>query len=208
MILSIQVLRYHLLEMDKVHELCNNFTDRYIECLKGKMPMDAVIEDRESPKPEDSPESARLSHSVPNTSLMMNLHQPHLSQMGIQKSEINRDNTTDMSQNHAMLSNASALGSSRSSISAMPAYELSNFKFFLTRLFRIPRQQYASRRSRPPNHLLCFLSAARAAVRFAVQPHLRESGFPVPPRQHRTQFTESYRPPHAKPLLANYLPKL
>jgi hypothetical protein len=86
------------------------------------MPMDAVIEDRESPKPEDSPECARLSHSTSNPSLMMNLHQPHLSQMGIQKTEINRDNNADMIQNHAMLSNASALGSSRSSVSAMPPY--------------------------------------------------------------------------------------
>ncbi|CAG5113024.1 Oidioi.mRNA.OKI2018_I69.chr2.g7175.t1.cds [Oikopleura dioica] len=121
MILSIQVLRYHLLEMDKVHELCNNFTDRYIECLKGKMPMDAVIEDRESPKPEDSPENHRVSHAAANPSLMMNLHQPQLGQMGHQKSEL-RDNT-DMSQNHSMLSNTSALGSTRSSVSAMPPYD-------------------------------------------------------------------------------------
>jgi len=57
MILAIQVLRYHLLEMDKVHELCTNFTERYIDCLKGKMPIDAVIDDRESPKPEDEVEN-------------------------------------------------------------------------------------------------------------------------------------------------------
>ncbi|XP_070576432.1 homeobox protein Meis1-like isoform X11 [Ptychodera flava] len=48
MILAIQVLRFHLLELEKVHELCDNFCHRYINCLKGKMPIDLVIEDRES----------------------------------------------------------------------------------------------------------------------------------------------------------------
>ena len=33
----------------QVHELCRNFTERYISCLKGKMPIDIVIDDRESP---------------------------------------------------------------------------------------------------------------------------------------------------------------
>ncbi|XP_038077995.1 homeobox protein Meis1-like isoform X2 [Patiria miniata] len=47
MIQSIQVLRFHLLELEKVHELCDNFCHRYINCLKGKMPIDLVIEDRE-----------------------------------------------------------------------------------------------------------------------------------------------------------------
>merc|ERR1711953_552865 len=32
-------------------------TERYIDCLKGKMPIDAVIDDRESPKPEDEVEN-------------------------------------------------------------------------------------------------------------------------------------------------------
>ncbi|XP_046343410.1 homeobox protein Meis1-like isoform X1 [Haliotis rufescens] len=47
MIQSIQVLRFHLLELEKVHELCDNFCHRYISCLKGKMPIDLVIDDRE-----------------------------------------------------------------------------------------------------------------------------------------------------------------
>jgi len=45
MILAIQVLRFHLLELEKVHELCENFTSRYINCLKGKMPIDLVNQD-------------------------------------------------------------------------------------------------------------------------------------------------------------------
>lgn len=66
MILSIQVLRFHLLELEKVissssfwftgnkqhllqvHELCQNFTSRYINCLKGKMPIDLVIDERDA----------------------------------------------------------------------------------------------------------------------------------------------------------------
>ncbi|XP_050404557.1 homeobox protein Meis1 isoform X1 [Patella vulgata] len=48
MIQAIQVLRFHLLELEKVHELCDNFCHRYISCLKGKMPIDLVIDDRES----------------------------------------------------------------------------------------------------------------------------------------------------------------
>lgn len=31
----------------QVHELCDNFCHRYISCLKGKMPIDLVIEDRD-----------------------------------------------------------------------------------------------------------------------------------------------------------------
>ncbi|KAK1796255.1 hypothetical protein P4O66_009330, partial [Electrophorus voltai] len=50
MIQAIQVLRFHLLELEKVHELCDNFCHRYISCLKGKMPIDLVIEDREGCK--------------------------------------------------------------------------------------------------------------------------------------------------------------
>ncbi|KMR04994.1 homeobox protein homothorax-like protein [Lasius niger] len=37
----------------EVHELCDNFCHRYISCLKGKMPIDLVIDDRESSKPPE-----------------------------------------------------------------------------------------------------------------------------------------------------------
>ncbi|CAB1339909.1 unnamed protein product [Coregonus sp. 'balchen'] len=50
MIQAIQVLRFHLLELEKVHELCDNFCHRYISCLKGKMPIDLVIDDRDGCK--------------------------------------------------------------------------------------------------------------------------------------------------------------
>jgi len=37
MIKAVQVLRIHLLELEKVNELCKDFCNRYITCLKGKM---------------------------------------------------------------------------------------------------------------------------------------------------------------------------
>lgn len=52
MVQAIQVLRFHLLELEKVHELCDNFCQRYISCLKGKMPIDLVIDERD-PKSGD-----------------------------------------------------------------------------------------------------------------------------------------------------------
>lgn len=53
MVQAIQVLRFHLLELEKVHELCDNFCHRYISCLKGKMPIDLVIDERDSGKPPE-----------------------------------------------------------------------------------------------------------------------------------------------------------
>ncbi|XP_042189623.1 homeobox protein Meis1 isoform X1 [Callorhinchus milii] len=61
MIQAIQVLRFHLLELEKVHELCDNFCHRYISCLKGKMPIDLVIDERESGSKSDSEEIIRSS---------------------------------------------------------------------------------------------------------------------------------------------------
>jgi N-terminal of Homeobox Meis and PKNOX1 len=40
----------HLLQ---VHELCDNFCHRYISCLKGKMPIDLVIDERDTTKPPE-----------------------------------------------------------------------------------------------------------------------------------------------------------
>ena len=68
MIQAIEVLRLHLLELEKVcfkhfcpvlflsrslslqfkvHELCDDFCNKYINCLKGKMPIDLAIDDRD-----------------------------------------------------------------------------------------------------------------------------------------------------------------
>ncbi|XP_055381611.1 homeobox protein homothorax isoform X3 [Condylostylus longicornis] len=58
MVQAIQVLRFHLLELEKVHELCDNFCHRYISCLKGKMPIDLVIDERDTTKPPELNSSA------------------------------------------------------------------------------------------------------------------------------------------------------
>ncbi|XP_053170949.1 homeobox protein Meis1-like, partial [Scomber japonicus] len=63
MIQAIQVLRFHLLELEKVHELCDNFCHRYISCLKGKMPIDLVIDDRDGNK-SDSEDFIRSSGNM------------------------------------------------------------------------------------------------------------------------------------------------
>lgn len=53
MIQAIQVLRFHLLELEKVHDLCDSFCHRYITCLKGKMPIDLVIDGRDGGSKSD-----------------------------------------------------------------------------------------------------------------------------------------------------------
>ncbi|KAK1802629.1 hypothetical protein P4O66_004274 [Electrophorus voltai] len=47
-----------------VHELCDNFCHRYISCLKGKMPIDLVVDDREGGSKSDSDEFTRSSGPV------------------------------------------------------------------------------------------------------------------------------------------------
>ena len=37
----------------QVHELCDNFCHRYISCLKGKMPIDLVIDERDGTSKPD-----------------------------------------------------------------------------------------------------------------------------------------------------------
>uniref|UniRef100_A0A673HAA4 Meis homeobox 1 b n=1 Tax=Sinocyclocheilus rhinocerous TaxID=307959 RepID=A0A673HAA4_9TELE len=51
-----------------VHELCDNFCHRYISCLKGKMPIDLVIDDREGGSKSDSEEITRSSGPLDQTS--------------------------------------------------------------------------------------------------------------------------------------------
>uniref|UniRef100_A0A2K5PC44 MEIS N-terminal domain-containing protein n=1 Tax=Cebus imitator TaxID=2715852 RepID=A0A2K5PC44_CEBIM len=74
MIQAIQVLRFHLLELEKVHELC----------LKGKMPINLVIDENDSSTKSDHEE-----HSASSTNLAD--HNPsscggHASQIGLDNS--------------------------------------------------------------------------------------------------------------------------
>uniref|UniRef100_A0A5F9CCL0 Meis homeobox 3 n=1 Tax=Oryctolagus cuniculus TaxID=9986 RepID=A0A5F9CCL0_RABIT len=68
MVQAIQVLRFHLLELEKVHDLCDNFCHRYITCLKGKMPIDLVIEDRDSGCKDDLEDYPAPCPSLPDQS--------------------------------------------------------------------------------------------------------------------------------------------
>ncbi|KAJ8311831.1 hypothetical protein KUTeg_010616 [Tegillarca granosa] len=43
MVKAIQVLRIHLLELEKVNELCKDFCTRYIACLKGKLQSEQLL---------------------------------------------------------------------------------------------------------------------------------------------------------------------
>lgn len=45
MVQAIQSLRFHLLELEKVHELCDDFCFRYIDRLKGKMPNELAVDE-------------------------------------------------------------------------------------------------------------------------------------------------------------------
>jgi len=57
---AIQNFRFHLLELEKVHELCDNFCERYITCLKGKMPNDLNVD----AQGDDDDASSKLSNSA------------------------------------------------------------------------------------------------------------------------------------------------
>lgn len=43
MVKAIQVLRIHLLELEKVSDLCKDFCSRYITCLKTKMNSETLL---------------------------------------------------------------------------------------------------------------------------------------------------------------------
>ncbi|CAF0764471.1 unnamed protein product [Adineta ricciae] len=62
MVQAIQVLRFHLLELEKVHELCDNFCHRYIHLLKGKMPMDIIMDDRDLSFSKSEDEQSEMSN--------------------------------------------------------------------------------------------------------------------------------------------------
>lgn len=62
-----------ILFFSQVHELCDNFCHRYISCLKGKMPIDLVIDERDGSSKSDHEElsgsSTNLADHVSRTSL-------------------------------------------------------------------------------------------------------------------------------------------
>ncbi|KIH61157.1 hypothetical protein ANCDUO_08577 [Ancylostoma duodenale] len=74
----------------EVHELCDNFCNRYVTCLKGKMPMDIVGDERaSSSQPPMSPGSTAQSAS-PNMGTPMSQFQPPYEPQTVPLPENNR----------------------------------------------------------------------------------------------------------------------
>jgi len=65
MIRAIQVLRIHLLELEKVQELCKDFCNRYITCLKGKMQSENLLRSDYGGYDSDDSGPGRSSSSQP-----------------------------------------------------------------------------------------------------------------------------------------------
>jgi len=65
MIRAIQVLRIHLLELEKVQELCKDFCNRYITCLKGKMQSENLLRSDYGGYESDDSGPGRSSSSQP-----------------------------------------------------------------------------------------------------------------------------------------------
>ena len=80
MIRAIQVLRIHLLELEKVQELCKDFCNRYITCLKGKMQSENLLRsDYGGYDSDDSSQGRSTQHYLPqNVSLQCDMFTPSL----------------------------------------------------------------------------------------------------------------------------------
>ena len=71
MMRALQVLRIHLLELEKVQDLCKDFCTKYLSCIQGKMKNDDVL--RPENDAYDSDEEIRYlrsdaNHSEPSVS--------------------------------------------------------------------------------------------------------------------------------------------
>lgn len=85
MIKALQVLRIHLLELEKVQELCRDFCTRYIACLRGKMqsenllrsdyPMEHIhnLSNSNSPVANNSPEHVSYIMDEKRTIFMIDI---------------------------------------------------------------------------------------------------------------------------------------
>jgi hypothetical protein len=77
MLLAIRVLRIHLLELEKVHDLCDDFCHKYVTSLKQKIPVDVVNEERSGsgrpPSSMSSPSGTAGSSSSPIVGTPINM---------------------------------------------------------------------------------------------------------------------------------------
>lgn len=88
MIKAIQVLRIHLLELEKVNDLCKDFCQRYTNCLKGKLQSENLLRTEsdydqsmfdEPPKEEMAQPVQTIVSSAPGGGVI--LQQPFQSQV-------------------------------------------------------------------------------------------------------------------------------
>uniref|UniRef100_T1IS95 Homeobox domain-containing protein n=1 Tax=Strigamia maritima TaxID=126957 RepID=T1IS95_STRMM len=86
MVKAIQVLRIHLLELEKVQELCKDFCHRYITCLKGKMQSENLLRSDypgySSASPGSDSDSRQSNQSQP-------VHTPSVQQVVTSGSSVN-----------------------------------------------------------------------------------------------------------------------
>lgn len=62
MLKALQVLRIHLLELEKVQELCRDFCKRYIACLRGKLHSENLLRTEGEGGPLDGDEGGYESN--------------------------------------------------------------------------------------------------------------------------------------------------
>ena len=104
MVNAIQVLRIHLLEFEKVAELCKDFCSRYIACLKGKLHSENLLRiysqyDSDSDTPTTpGPSPMQMSQVVGsgvggNVVLQQAVPQPTVSMATINQGQIVSGNT-------------------------------------------------------------------------------------------------------------------
>lgn len=118
MIQAIQVLRFHLLELEKVHELCDDFCFRYIDRLKGKMPSELSIEDRDINSNENSNSQLNTTLTNQSTSQFNNTL----------ASNLTNPNSTFTSSASEYLNNQTGLSSKLATAAAAAAVLMPNLK--------------------------------------------------------------------------------
>ncbi|XP_011297725.1 homeobox protein PKNOX2 isoform X4 [Fopius arisanus] len=100
MIKAIQVLRIHLLELEKVQELCKDFCNRYIGCLKGKMQSENLLRSDYSHHGHDMGPSSGSNGSSPLQVLSStgNDVEPGTNGLGVSRGDALSENGSTFSQ--------------------------------------------------------------------------------------------------------------
>lgn len=89
MIKAIQVLRIHLLELEKVQELCKDFCNRYITALKGKMQSENLLRSDYAAGYLENNNNNSSHSSDSNSPTVFTPHSPHNIQVNLNKFCIN-----------------------------------------------------------------------------------------------------------------------